>query len=50
MIHLKNDRYWPVNSRELVYKARELLSDISASVRVARVASKFLEFDVYFEK
>ena len=50
MLHLKNNGYMPVNSRELVHKARDLLSDIGASVRVARVASKFIEFDVSVEK
>lgn len=50
MLHLHNNGYMPVNSRELVHKARELLSDFGASVRVARVASKFIEFDVSVEK
>ncbi len=50
MLHLKNNGYMPVNSRELVHKAREILSDFGASVRVVRVASKFIEFDVSFDK
>lgn len=50
MLHLKNNGYLPLNSRELVHKARVLCSDIEASVRVARVASKFVEFDVSVEK
>lgn len=50
MLHLKNDGYLPLNSRELVHKARDLCSDIGASIRVARVASKFVEFDVSVEK
>jgi hypothetical protein len=50
MLHLKNNGYLPLNSRELVHRARELCSDIGASVRVARVASKFIEFDVSIEK
>jgi hypothetical protein len=50
MLHLKNDKFRPSNSRELVYKARDLCSDMNASVRVARVASKFIEFDVEVEK
>lgn len=50
MLHLKNNGYLPLNSRELVHRARELCSDIGASVRVARVASKFVEFDVSVEK
>ena len=50
MLHLKNNGYVPTNSRELVRKARELCSDIGATVRVVRVASKFVELDVGFEK
>ncbi len=50
MLHLKNNGYLPLNARELVHRARELCSDIGASIRVARVASKFVEFDVSVEK
>ena len=50
MLHLKNDGYMPVNSRELVLKARELVSVFGASVRVVRVASNFIEFDISVEK
>ena len=50
MLHLKNTRYTPANSRELVYRARDLCSDMKASIRVARVASKFVEFDVEVDK
>lgn len=46
MIHLKNNEYSPIHSSDLVHRARELCSDMHASIRVARVASKFLEFDV----
>lgn len=46
MIHLKNEKYTPKDSRKMVYKARELCSDMQATVRVARVASDFIEFDV----
>jgi len=49
MLHLKNNGYLPINSRELVTKARELCSDIGAAVRVARVATTFVEFDVSVE-
>jgi hypothetical protein len=49
MLHLHNDGYTPKNSRELVHKAREMCSNI-ASIRVARVASKFIELDVSVEK
>lgn len=46
MIHLKNNEYLPAHSSSLVHRARELCADMHASVRVARVASTFLEFDV----
>ena len=46
MIHLKNTGYAPIHSSDLVHRARELCSDMHASIRVARVANKFLEFDV----
>jgi predicted metal-dependent hydrolase len=50
MLHLHNNGYVPLNSRDLFHKARELCSDLGALVRVARVASKFVEFDVSVEK
>jgi len=46
MLHLKNDGYLPKHSREIVYKARDLCSDMKASIRVVRVASKFVELDI----
>ena len=50
MLHLKNNKFSPSDSRELVLKARELCSDMDASIRVARVASNFVEFDVELQK
>jgi predicted metal-dependent hydrolase len=50
MLHLKNEKFTPSDSRKLVYEARDLCSDMKASVRVARVASTFVEFDVEVEK
>lgn len=50
MLHLKNSRYLPKNSRDVVYKARDLTSDMDVSVRVARIASKFVELDVSVKK
>ncbi len=46
MIHLKNNGYDTIDSSNLVHRAREICSDMNASIRVARVASKFVEFDV----
>lgn len=50
LLHFKNEKYLPQNCRELAYKARDLASDMNVSVRLARVASKFIEFDVASEK
>lgn len=50
MVHLKNSGFTPAQSKELVYRARDLCRDIGASVRVARVATSFIEFDVEVEK
>ncbi|MHA7647654.1 DUF309 domain-containing protein [Nitrosopumilus sp. S4] len=50
MLHLENTRYGPEHSREVVYKARDLASDMNVSVRVARIAKKFVELDVSVEK
>ena len=50
LLHFKNEKYLPQNSRELVHKARDLVSDMNVSVRLARVATKFIEFDVAAEK
>lgn len=50
MLHLKNTIYTPKNSRDLIYKARDLASGIDVSIRVVRVAGKFVEFDVGVEK
>ena len=50
MLHLQNEQYTPQDSRNLVYRARDLCSKMKASVRVARVATKFVEFDVEVDK
>ena len=50
MLHFRNEGYGPEQSRELVYKARDLASDMNASIRVARIARKFVELDVGVEK
>ncbi len=50
MLHFKNTKYGPEHSREIIYKARDLTSDLDASVRVARIARKFVEIDVGVEK
>ena len=50
MLHFKNTGYGPKDSREIIYRARDLTSDMNASVRVARIAKKFVELDVGIEK
>ncbi len=50
MLHFTNNGYTPKDSRKLIYNARDLTSDIDASVRVVRIAGKFVEFDVGVEK
>lgn len=50
LLHFKNEKYLPQNCRELAYRARDLASGMNVSVRLARVASKFIEFDVASEK
>ena len=50
MLHLKNNGYGPEHSREVINKARDLTSNLNVSVRVARIASKFVELDVGIEK
>ena len=49
MLHLKNTGYGPEDSRAVVHKARELGSKTGASVRVARIATSFIELDVSVE-
>jgi len=47
LLNFKNEKYLPQNCRELAYKARDLASEKkNVSVRLARVATKFIEFDV----
>ena len=50
MLHFKNTKYGPEHSSEIIYKARDLTSDLDASVRVVRIARKFVEIDVGVEK
>ncbi len=49
MIHIKNEKYVPVNSREILHRSRDLISGMDAHVRLARVATTFIEFDVAIE-
>ena len=50
MLHLKNDgQYGPRDSRRVVYRARGLGTRTGASVRVARIATQFIELDASVE-
>ena len=50
LLHFKNNDFSPKDSRELIYRARDLASDMGASVRVVRIARNFVEFDVGVKK
>jgi len=50
MLHLENRQYVPQNSRDIVHKARDLCRDIVASIRVCRVASRFVELDISVDR
>ena len=50
LVHFKNEKYLPPNCRELAYRGRDLVSDMNVSVRLARVATKFIEFDIAAQK
>ena len=49
LIHLKNEKYVPINCREVLYRARDLISGMNAHIRLARIATTFIEFDVAIE-
>ena len=47
MLHLKNaSNYGPKDSRRIVYRARGLATQVGSAVRVARIATDFIELDV----
>ncbi len=50
LLHFKNEGHVPKHCRELAYKARDLASGMNISIRLARVATKFIEFDVASKK
>ena len=49
LIHLKNEKFIPINSREILYRARDLIGGTDAHIRLCRVATTFIEFDVAIE-
>ena len=49
LIHLKNEKYVPLNSREILHRARDLISGMNAHIRLSRIATTFIEFDVAIE-
>ena len=49
LIHLKNEKLIPINSREILYRARDLIVGTDAHIRLCRVATTFIEFDVAIE-
>ena len=50
MVHLKNPRYVPSNSHELLLRAREITDIMKITIRDMRVSSRYLEFDVSIPK
>ena len=42
-------KHIPVNSREILHRSRDLISGMDAHIRLARVATNFIEFDVAIE-
>ena len=49
LIHLKSEKYVPLNSREILHRARDLISGMNAHIRLSRIATTFIEFDVAIE-
>ena len=49
LIHLTNQKHVPINSREILHQARDLISGMNAHIRLARIATNFIEFDVAIE-
>jgi hypothetical protein len=49
LIHLKNEKHIPINSREILYRSRDLISGMNAHIRLTRIATTFIEFDVAIE-
>jgi hypothetical protein len=46
MIHLKNLKYRPADSSQLLLQARRLATGMNITIRDMRVSSRYLEFDV----
>ena len=49
LIHLKNEKYVPMNSREILHRSRDVISEMDAHIRLARIATSFIELDVAIE-
>jgi predicted metal-dependent hydrolase len=50
MVHLKNKNCEPKDSRSLVKKAHDLCSDITVTIRDARISKKYIQFDISLDK
>ena len=50
MLHLKNENFIPKNASDLLHQARDICSGMDATIRDARVSSKYLEFDISIKK
>ena len=49
LVHLKNEKHVPINSREILHRSRNLVSEMNAHIRLARIATSFIELDVAIE-
>ena len=49
LVHLKNEKHVPLNSREILYRSRDLILGMNAHIRLARIATRFIELDVAIE-
>ncbi len=50
MLHLENQGFEPQDAQHLLRRARDLCSDMDATLRDVRVSSRYLEYDVSIAK
>ncbi len=49
LIHLQNEKHIPANSRDILHRSSDMISGMDAHIRLVRVATNFIEFDVEIE-
>ena len=50
MLHLDNEGNTRFDANKLLYQARDLASELTATIRDSRISKKFIEFDVTIDK